>query len=1007
MKQPYTPKLWFLLFLLVCCSLSAAAQTGAISGRLLDDKNLPLPGVTVLVEGTQLGTSTNSEGGFLIQNVPAGPQTVVASFVGYTTKRLPVTVTAGQTATIADATLAENTTLLSEAVVVGYGTQRRQDVTGSVATVTEREFVQGQISTPEQLINGKVAGVQITSNGGAPGSGSAIRIRGGASLNASNDPLIVIDGVPVDNTELAGSPNALSLINPNDIETMTVLKDASATAIYGSRGSNGVILITTKKGLAGEKIRVNFNTQFSVAKNTRKIDVLSADEFRRLINDESIVDATGNPYSTPVTRSFLGTANTDWQDVIYRTAYTTDNNLSVTGNAGPLPYRVSVGYLNQNGVLKTNNLERKSVSIGITPVLLDGHLRVDANVKGSIIDNRFADAGVITNAIFFNPTLPVFNDSARYAPYGGYQQYLTTANAPQGLAPSNPLARLEQRRDLSTVKRSIGNLQLDYKLHFLPDLRANLNLGYDISRSKGSTFVPATEFSEYNNRGVNNRYSQDRDNKLLEFYLNYGKDLPNELGRLEVLGGYSYQDFIRYRPFEFNYNANRELVNPAQVRDNDSKSQNTLVSFYSRVNYNLKDRYLFTGTLRADGSSRFANNKWGYFPAAALAWRVKGENFLVDNTTFSELKFRVGYGITGQQDVGDDYPALARYSQGSGTVQYQLGDQYYTTLRPASFDPNIKWEETTTYNAGLDYGFFDGRLLGTVDVYLRKTEDLLNRIETAAGSNLSNRVLTNIGSLENRGVELGLTGIVAQGEKFNWTLNANATFNRNKLTRLNLVDNPSSPGVEVGGVAGGTGTNIQINSIGFPINSFYVYEQVYENGRPVDNKFVDRNGDGTITPADRYRYKSPNPQAVLGLGSNLTYGKASLAFTLRSYLGNYVYDNVNSNAANFASIYPAQPFVRNSTRDILETRFTGAGTGFRQSDYYLKDASFVRMDNLTVGYDLGSLIKESTNLRVSVAVQNVFVLTKYEGIDPEIFNGIDNNFYPRPRTVTFGLNVGF
>lgn len=1007
MKQPYLAKLLFLL-LFVCAGFTGAfAQTGSVSGRVVDEKSGGLPGVTVIIEGTTLGNSTNSDGTYSIQNVPAGPRTLVVSFVGYTTGRIPVTVVAGQNTAVASTTLNENTTLLNEAVVVGYGTVRKQDVTGSVTSVTSRDFVKGQITTPEQLISGKVAGVQITGSGGAPGAGSTIRIRGGSSLSATNDPLIVIDGVPVNGGEVSGTGNALNLINPNDIETFTVLKDASATAIYGSRASNGVIIITTKKGISGEKTRVNVSSQFSLAYNPKKFDVLSGDEFRALVNQQGTEDQ----------KALLGTANTDWQDAIFRTAYTQDYNASITGSAGAVPYRVSLGHLNQDGVIKTNNFKRNSVSVGINPTLLDGHLRVDANIKGSWVDNRFVENGIVGNAISFNPTQPITQAGS---PFDGYFEYYNTSPTGGitrvGLAPANPLARLQQRRDRSTVKRSIGNIALDYKLHFLPDLRANVNVGYDITRSNGNTYVAgnnaASEFNPNGPGGIDNRYAQDRDNKLLETYLNYTKDLGTA-GRLELLGGYSYQDFLRNAPFFFGRRPNGDLINPAQLEAFADKSQYTLISYYGRLNYNFNDRYLFTATLRNDISSRFAEeNRSGLFPAAALAWRIKGENFLANSTFLSDLKLRVGYGITGQQDIGNnDYPALARYINGESTVSYPVGGVYTIPVRRAPSDPNIKWEETTTYNAGLDYGFVDGRLTGTVDVYLRKTKDLLNEIEVPAGSNAANRLFTNVGSLENKGLELGLVGVVAQSTDFNWSLTANATFNRNKITKLTLNDNPNSLGSRVGGIGGGTGSLIQTNSIGFPTRSFFVLKQKYDtNGNIIVpsatvtdlQAFEDLDNNGLINEQDLYRYESPAPRTILGLGSNMSYRKVNFAFTMRANLGNYAYNNIASNAT-LATIFPAQAFLYNTTRYYEQTRATGVGTNYRLSDYYVQDASFLRMDNITLGYTMG----EESNINISLAVQNAFVITKYDGIDPEIFDGIDNNLYPRARTYTIGVNFGF
>ncbi|MCB2407807.1 SusC/RagA family TonB-linked outer membrane protein [Hymenobacter lucidus] len=990
MKHTYLAKLLFLL-LFVCTGFTGAfAQTGAVSGRILDEKSQGVPGATVLIEGTTLGSSTNADGTYLIQNVPAGAQTLVSSFVGYNTKRQPITVTAGQTTTLGDLALAENTTLLSEAVVVGYGTQRRQDVTGSIATVSEKQFVQGQVTNPEQLIQGKVAGVQITPGGGAPGSASQIRIRGGSSLNANNDPLIVIDGVPVDNSENKGVSNPLTLVNPNDIETFTVLKDASATAIYGSRASNGVILITTKKGLSGEKLRVNFNSQASISKKTKTIDVLSTDEFRNVVNT----------YGTASQKALLGNSNTNWQEEIFRTATTFDNNLSLIGSVGPVPIRASVGNTVQQGILLTNKLNRNTGSISISPMLLDNHLRIDINAKGSWVDNTFADAAAIGNAARFDPTQSILSgDDTRF---GGYFEWLNGDKTLNPNGTKNPIAQLNQKRDRSTAKRGIGNIQFDYKFHFLPELRANLNLGYDMLRSNGSTNVPAFAAIEFANKGANNIYSQKKDNKLLDFYLEYAKQFGES--RVTVLGGYSYQDFIRDQPLDsYQASADGTVIKPAFP----FKTQYTLVSFFGRLNYNFKDRYSLTATLRNDGSSRFIEGEqFGLFPAVGLAWRIKEEDFLKSSSLFSDLKLRVGYGVTGQQDIESivgNYPFLGRYTYGENSASYQFGTAFQNTLRAEGYNQSLKWEETTTYNAGIDYGFLDNRITGTIDVYLRRSDDLLAKIAPAALTNLTNEFAYNIGSLENKGIEFSLITNAVRTSDLNLNLNFNATYNENEITDLGK-SLPGFQGYAVGGIGGGVGNNIQVNSVGYPANSFYVQKQVYDaNGRPIEGLYADLNGDGKSTIDDRYRYKSPAPKVTLGFGSNATYKKLDLAFTLRANLGNYVYNNINSQQAALTGI-STNGFLQNLTPDFNNSNFRAYQLF---SDYYIENASFLRMDNVTLGYNLRSAADSKPSIRITAAVQNIFTITKYSGLDPEISNGIDNNFYPRPRTFTVGLNLGF
>ncbi|SDX41644.1 SusC/RagA family TonB-linked outer membrane protein [Hymenobacter psychrophilus] len=1015
MKNPYLAKMVLPLLCAGAGISSVHAQgIGTVSGRVVDEKGEGLPGVTVLIEGSSVGGSTNGDGTYLIQNAPTGSQTLVISFIGYSTQRQTISVVAGQNTTVRALTLSENTTLLNEAVVVGYGVQRRQDLTGAVSQISEKEFVKGQVTNPEQLIQGKVAGLQVTTSGGAPGAGSTIRIRGGSSLTASNDPLIVIDGVPVDNRGLSGAANPLSLINPNDIESISVLKDASSTAIYGSRASNGVIIVTTKKGVQGQELRVNVSSQNSVSQAKKYVDVLSGDEFRK------VVLAQGNAQQI----ALLGqdqTVNTDWQREIYRTALTTDNNVSLTGAVGAVPFRVSGGYLDQEGLLLKNDLKRYTGSVGLSPVLLDGNLRVNVNVKGSWVDNNFSNQGAVGAAVFANPTLPIY---APGNPYGGFNEVLKDGNL-NTLATRNPLGLINQRRDRSTVKRSIGNIQLDYALPFLTGLRANLNLGYDVQQGRGSVLVPSTAASDFNRvaiagvaagqGGLNNFSGQDKNNRLLEFYLNYNKEVGP--GRLDLLAGHSYQRFADKNYVfadrlanEAVYAAAPTLFSGLDYRD----PKYVLLSFYGRANYNLSDKYLLTATMRADGSSRFREGQqWGYFPSAAAAWRLKGEDFLLNSTAVSELKLRLGYGQTGQQDIGDIYPYLARYTFSESTSQYQFGDEFSNTLRAAPYDRNIKWETSTTYNAGIDYGFLDNRFNGTFDVYYRKTDDLLNNVFVPALSNLSNKLTTNVGSLESRGLEAALNVDVVRGTQFNWTVNANANLYKLEITKLTNATDPSYLGDNVGGIEGGNNGTIQINSVGYQPNAFYVYQQVYgADGKPLEGVYVDRNGNGTIDSDDRYQYQSPAPKAILGFGSNFSYGKASLAFTMRANLGNYVYNNVRAQAA-----FPqagSDGVLNNLNREFLTSGFVTNTTERLQSDYYVENASFMRLENLTAGYDFGNIYKDKANLRVSLAVQNLFVTTNYKGLDPEITTGtgktalgIDNTIYPRPRTITLGLNLGF
>ncbi len=972
---------------LLLFSLIATAQDRVITGRVTSATGAALPGVSISVKNQARGTTTGEDGQFSL-NVPADATTLVVSSIGFATQEVDI---AGQS-TI-NVTLQSAAGTLSEVVVVGYGTQRRRDLTGSVTSVTSKDFQKGVIPTPEQLIAGKVPGVQITTNGGAPGSGSTIRIRGGASLNASNDPLIVVDGVPLTSGGIAGAANALSLINPNDIESMNILKDASATAIYGSRASNGVIIITTKKGTSG-KPRFAFSSQLSAAHNTKQVDVLSADEFRELIN------ARGNSDQI----ALLGEANTNWQDEIYQTAFAQDNNLSVRGSIGRMPYRASVGFLNQDGVLKGGNLKRTSASLNLSPKFLDDHLRVDINLKGAMTNNIFADQGAIGNAVTFDPTQPVTTGGKRY---GGYFEWLIPgALTPNSNAPRNPVGLLNQRDDESTVYRTIGNAQFDYKFHFLPELRANLNLGYDMMKGDGTVFVPDSAASQYLRKGQNTFYKQGRENKVLEFYLNYAKDINDS--RIDVLAGYSYQDFLDRIYNYADYNAAGQLIPGSEPNFDTDNPQYTLLSYYGRLNYSYKGRYLLTATVRRDGSSRFSeDNRWGLFPSVALGWNIHDESFLSNTDFLNQLKLRASYGITGQQEGIGYYDYISYYNLSSPTARYQLGETFYNMYRPGGYYQNRKWEETSTFNVGLDYGFANNRVSGSIDYYYRETNDLLNNIVQPAGTNFTNRIVANVGSMVNKGVEFAVNVVPVRNSDWNWDVNYNVTFNKNEITNLTIAPDPTFPGNEYGGVNGGVGNTIQINSVGSPRGAFYTYQQVYDqNGKPVEGLFVDRDGNGVINERDRYQYQQADPKVFMGLSSNVSYRKWNGGFVARANFGNYVYNNVYSNLGRMSAVGGLPNILNNASVNILETGFGGSNINQLMSDYYVHNASFLRMDNIFVGYNVGKIFGDAS-LRLSATVQNAFVITKYKGLDPEIGGGIDNSFYPRPRTYVLGINLDF
>ncbi|WP_200976835.1 TonB-dependent receptor [Echinicola sp. 20G] len=967
-------------------SIYAEAQT--VSGTVTDlDSGEPLPFVNVLLKGTTRGTTTDIDGNYTI-DVNSPDDVLVFSFIGFEPKEYKV-----NNQSKIDVQLQGNTKQLDEVVVVGYGTQRKADLTGSVGSVVRDDFNVGQVTNPEQLITGKVAGVQITPNGGSPGSGGRIRIRGGASLNASNDPLIVIDGVPLDNSKTSGTANPLNFLNPNDIETFDILKDASATAIYGSRASNGVILITTRKGKEGQPMKVNVSSLMSVSQVTKKVDMLSADQFRDVVAEQA----------SPSQAALVGDASTDWQDLIYQDALSFDNNVSVSGSLNNLPYRVSVGYLDQDGILKTDNLKRTSASISLNPNLFNDQLHVNFNVKGVITKSRFANRDAIGAAAAFDPTKPVYDPEG----LGGYWEWTNDNGSPQTLAPRNPLGLLMQKDDRGTVKRSIGNLQLDYDLPFLEGLKANLNLAYDISESDGRTLITPTSASGFNEGGSNAPYAQSKRNLLADFYINYAKEF--ESSRLNLMVGYSAQDFLTKNPTFARLNYEGDTLAAAGV---ESRPQYRLISYFARANYSLKDKYLFTATVRADGSSRFSpDNRWGVFPSLAAAWRISEEDFLKANGTLTDLKLRLGYGVTGQQDIGSYFPYLPRYVQSDNASRYSFGDTYYTTLRPEGYDENIKWEETTTINAGLDYEFLDGKLYGTLDYYFKKTDDLLAVIPVPAGTNLTNRLFTNVGSIENQGVEVGLNYNVIKTSDFNWDIGANFTYNKNTITSLSNVEE-DAVGILVGDINGGTGNTIQVHTVGYQPNSFYVYEQVYdESGSPIEGLYVDQNGDGIINENDLVRNGFPDAQKYFGFNTSMRYKNWNFGFVLRGSAGNKAYNNVTSSNAAYQGLrFP--DYLNNLPTDVLHTNFQNYQL---RSDYYVQDASFVRMENISLGYSFGNLFDSNITLSANATVQNVFVITEYNGVSPEIApgvdnatgGGIDNNFYPVPRIISFGVNLGF
>ena len=979
---------WLLLLLVVAIAvpqMAMAQDSRIVTGNVTDEAGLPLLGVTVLVPGTSTGTSTDIDGNFSVK-VSAGATTLEFSYIGYSRLALPIQ---GETMNVQ---MTPDTQVMDEVVVIGYGSQKKDDLTGSITAVGEKDFNEGLISSPEQLINGKVAGVQIVSAGGSPTSGSTIRIRGGASLNASNDPLIVLDGVPMEvGGSVSGAGNFLSLINPNDIESMTILKDASSTAIYGSRASNGVIIITTKKG-GGDKIKVSLQTTHSFQTKTKTADMLTRGEFIDMVNR----------YGTDAQKALLGTADTDWNDEIFKTAYGTDNNLSVSGRfTRNFPFRVSFGYTNQDGILRTDNSTRYTGNINLSPSFFDDYLKLNLSVKGTWNNSRFAPTGTIWNASAMNPTIPVYSGDDMFGGYteahpAGTESVVTGAMA-------NPVGEINQRDDKSKVYRFIGNFDIDYKMHFLPELRAHVSLGYDYSHGEGDVYVPAEAYSYFTSGGRDYHYGpQENFNKLLTAYLNYNKEFDAISSTLDVTAGYDYQQW-EYK------NAAMQELNVAGVAQSTSAAadeKHGLVSFYGRVNYSYDARYLLTATMRYDGSSRFSeDNRWGAFPSVALAWRISNEKFFKPlNHVMNDLKLRLSWGMTGQQDGIANYSYMPVYTVSQDGAQAIMGGNAYYTYRPEAYNPNLKWETTKAFNVGLDFGFLNNRISGSVDYYNRKTSDLLATVSIPAGINFAREMLTNVGNVKSSGVEIAINATPIETKDWTWSVSANATWLDNEIT--NLSTNPNSAAKTYTNV--GTAFDsyyVQTFTEGAAPYAFYVYKQVYdqETGRPIEGLYADLNGDGVVNGDDRYLYHSPAPDWMLGFSTSVRWKRLTLSTSLRANVGNYVYNGtaMSTGALNTMSYNSYQ--LNNLHSSFLDTRFT---TRQYQSDYYVENASFLKMDNIQLSYNFGQITKWCS-LNVSAMVQNVFTITKYSGVDPEVQSGIDSSVYPRPRIYSLTVGLDF
>ena len=1012
---------FFLLWLVgMLLSVQVFAQEIAIKGSVKDRLGEVVIGANVIVKGTTNGTITDFDGNFVL-NAKQG-DIIVISFIGYKTQELPA-------ATTMNVVLQDDSEVLEDVVVIGYGSVKKSDLSGSVVAVKAEEMNRGAVTSAQELMQGKVPGLYVQQGSGEPGAGQTMRIRSGASLNASNDPLIVIDGVPVSNSAAPGVSNGLSTINPNDIETFTVLKDASATAIYGSRASNGVIIITTKKGTQG-KIKVAYNSTYTAKDPYKRINNLSGDELRATLTSIYPENTTNGAYISQILNQYPD-QSTDWQNEIFQTGLSTDQNISISGKAGFLPFRVSLGYNTEKGTLKTSKYDRYTGAINLSPKFFNDHLSVDINVKGSINKTRFADSGAVGAAAFYDPTKPVYADD--YHGYNGYWNWTavsqdtsgSTVYSPNTQAATNPLSLLFDRDNHGTTKRSIGNIQLDYKIHGLEDLHANLNLGYDVAKATGSKFTNAGSFmaakdSNFPGYGSGNTWNNLRRNHLLDFYLNYVKDIKSIKSHIDVMAGYSWQHFY-YKDFSPNMSnvmpesekdINGWTYNETEQRyykdgDYAAPYENYLVSFFGRLNYNLMDRYLLTATLRRDGSSRFSeNNRWGMFPSVAFAWSIINEPFMKKTTdVLSNLKLRLGYGITGQQEISD-YLYLTTYKFNANPNSTYLGN---SLLKPQGYSPDLKWEQTTTYNVGIDFGFLNNRINGTIEYYQKHTKDLLNTVSAPAGTNFTNEITANVGKMKNKGVEFNINAVAVQTKDFSWDLGYNVTWNTSEITQLTASYNPSYPGINAGSASYDNGAVLQKHQVGSQPSTFWLYQQAYDvDGNPIQNTMVDRNGDGQITEADRYMTdKSPMPKVFMGFSSQFTYKNWDLGFNLRANFGNYVYNAFAANNSTIGNINPSLGYLWNYDECIYRTNFTQVNESIqRASDYFLENASFLKMDNITLGYSFKKFFTEKLSGRISFSVQNVFTITKYTGLDPEC-SAIDENLWPNSRTYTLGLNLNF
>jgi TonB-linked SusC/RagA family outer membrane protein len=995
------------LCLLVMLGMPAFSQNSAVTGKITDSTGAPLAGASVTIVGSTRGTTTDANGVFHLNAMP-GDKTLLISAVGFTPRRILI----GNSSLII---LSNGNSSLNEVVVIGYGTQLKKDLTGSVASVNAKDFQHGAITSIDQLIAGKIAGVSVTSNGGQPGSSSTIRIRGLSSINGNNDPLYVLDGLEMPATTnngiatTAGISSPLDFLNPDDVANITVLKDAAAAAIYGSRASAGVIMINTKKGGSGSPI-FNFNTSVSAGTIAKYLPVLNAGQFRSYVNGQ----VAANPADTTFA-DMMGGANTNWQKLIYQTAITNNDNISVSGTAGHMPYRVSLGYHDEQGILKTDNLQRGTVGIHLSPHLLNDQLKIDVNLNGIWSGSRFGNTGAVGAATSFDPTQSPYQKGSDW---GGYFEWTNrSTGALNALAGRNPLALLEQDKNISNAGASIGNVHIDYQIPHVNGLHAIADLGYDVSTGYGTNKVPADAAQQASNSpgpGLDSKYKTNTTYVVATYQLNYLKDIPSIKSNISLTGLYTYANTSTTQYNYVSYDAAHDTISGSAPVYPTSPADYAMISYVGRLIYTFDQKYILTASIRDDGSSKFGpSNRWGIFPAVSAAWRIKQEPFLNTISWLTDLKLRASYGVTGNQDGINNYEYVPVYSLSVNSSQYKFGNTFYNTYAPSAFNANIKWEQTTSTNVGLDFSLFQGRIIGAVDYYNKSISDLFFPTSVPAGTNFTNNLTANIGTMTDHGVELALSLGVIKTRNFTWDVDYNIAYNKNTITKL-TVGQPGSNfyGIQGGAISGGTGNQIEIQTVGYDPYSFFVLQQVYgKNGLPLEGIYVDRNRDGVITPppsGDAYHDHSPFAPVIMGLTSTFGYKKWSLKFVARADIGNYAYNNVSADIGVTEYMLNPLNYLSNASTDIYKSHFYAPQY---YSDYYVQNASFLRMDNIEIGYNVGQ-ISRNTSLRLSANCQNVFVITKYTGQDPEVTlggttPGIDNNIYPRPRNYTIGASLNF